>query len=305
MARVDFPKGKGNLKPAYEPILLCRKPGPKVLPLGIDACRVPCEGGSPSAARRESNRKQGPKCAHQGEYHRNGRESLVDRTSFEAKSAVDPSHALGRWPANVIIDDSAEVMAAFAVAGERKSGRLTAAQQINGGFKGTKNCYGTANHGGEGEYEANSGSAARFFYAAKASRKERNAGLEGMAESSQPDAHNLSSNACERCGLRIKANGSGNKCECGAARVTVQFPPSRNGHPCVKPLALMEYLVRLVTPPGGTVLDPFLGSGTTGVACVKYSFGFIGVEREAEYMEIARRRIAAARDELPLLAKEG
>ena len=68
----------------------------------------------------------------------------------------------------------------------------------------------------------------------------------------------------------------------------------RNVHPTVKPIALMEWLVRLVTPPGGTVLDPFLGSGTTGCAAVRLGFDFIGIEREAEYVALAERRIRLA-----------
>lgn len=63
-----------------------------------------------------------------------------------------------------------------------------------------------------------------------------------------------------------------------------------NSHPCVKPQKLMEYLVRLITPPGGTVLDPFMGSGSTGVACKKLGFEFIGIEMNEEYVEIAKKR---------------
>jgi site-specific DNA-methyltransferase (adenine-specific) len=70
--------------------------------------------------------------------------------------------------------------------------------------------------------------------------------------------------------------------------------PQRNHHPTVKPTALMRYLCRLVTPPGGIVLDPFTGSGSTGKAAVSEGFDFVGIEREAEYVEIARARIAAA-----------
>ena len=77
--------------------------------------------------------------------------------------------------------------------------------------------------------------------------------------------------------------------------------PSRNHHPTVKPTALMRYLCRLVTPPGGVVLDPFTGSGSTGKAAVLEGFGFVGIEREAEYVEIARARIAAAAGQRSLL----
>jgi site-specific DNA-methyltransferase (adenine-specific) len=98
-----------------------------------------------------------------------------------------------------------------------------------------------------------SGSAARFFYCAKCSKKDRNAGL-GDSE-----------------------NG-----------------PQTNGHPTVKPTDLMRYLCRLVTPPGGTVLDPFMGSGSTGKAAMKEGFNFIGIEMDEAYVEIAKLRIAHA-----------
>ena len=83
-----------------------------------------------------------------------------------------------------------------------------------------------------------------------------------------------------------QTNGSGN--------VMGKSEPMQNHHPTVKPLALMRYLVRLVTPPNGTVLDPFLGSGTTAIAAIQEGFDWIGIEREAEYCDIARARIAAA-----------
>jgi site-specific DNA-methyltransferase (adenine-specific) len=98
-------------------------------------------------------------------------------------------------------------------------------------------------HDGSEEPSSLLGSAARFFYCAKASKADRSAD---------------------------------------------------NRHPTVKPTALMRYLCRLVTPPGGVVLDPFTGSGSTGKAAVSEGFDFVGIEREAEYVEIARARIAAA-----------
>jgi len=75
----------------------------------------------------------------------------------------------------------------------------------------------------------------------------------------------------------------------------------RNYHPTVKPTALMRYLCRLITPPGGVVLDPFMGSGSTGKAAALEGFGFIGIEKEAEYMAIAERRIEHARMQPALL----
>jgi DNA modification methylase len=76
----------------------------------------------------------------------------------------------------------------------------------------------------------------------------------------------------------------------------------RSSHPTVKPIALMRHLVRLVTPPGGVVLDPFTGSGSTGCACVREGFNFVGVEREPEYVTIARARIAHAQPALEGIA---
>jgi site-specific DNA-methyltransferase (adenine-specific) len=79
-------------------------------------------------------------------------------------------------------------------------------------------------------------------------------------------------------------------------------PVNRNHHPTVKPTALMRWLVRLVTPPGGVVLDPFMGSGSTGKACAKEGFRFVGIELDAEYFDIACRRIEDAMTGGPLLA---
>ena len=110
----------------------------------------------------------------------------------------------------------------------------------------------------------------RFFYCAKADRSERNIGLHGMPERTpHPDEPN---------GRAWDIPGS-------------HSTPRTNHHPTVKPIDLMQWLVRLVTPPGGTVLDPFMGSGTTGIAASREGFHFIGVELNPEYVEIAKRRI--------------
>ena len=115
--------------------------------------------------------------------------------------------------------------------------------------------------------------AQRFFYCAKASRSERNAGLEGMEETATHSAYG------DYAGTEEHATNIGK--------------PRANHHPTVKPIELMRYLVRLTkTPTGGVVLDPFMGSGTTGIACVLEGREFIGIEREAEYIEIAEKRIA-------------
>jgi len=130
-----------------------------------------------------------------------------------------------------------------------------------------------------------------FLYTSKASTAEREDGLEDFEPASQP--HNLSSNACANCGLRIKANGSGIKCECGDKRETMQLA-RRNTHPTVKPLSVMAWLLKLVTPPGGIVVDPFAGSGTTLVAAASLGIRAVGIELDPSHVAIARARLANA-----------
>jgi DNA modification methylase len=221
------------LKPAWEPICVARKPligtvAANVLEhgtgaLNIDACRVASAAGDEPMTW-GGNVAMGFANNSTGQYGGKGAE----------KASVNTA---GRWPANVIHDGSDEVLAAFAAFGESKSGVA--------GKRGGKNGY----EGGWGEYGeqwggyADSGTPARFFYSAKAS----------------------------------KADRAGSK------------------HPTVKPLNLMRYLCKLVTPPGGTVLDPFAGSGTTLQAAIEEGFCAIGIEREAEYHADILRRLELAR----------
>jgi DNA modification methylase len=127
-------------------------------------------------------------------------------------------------------------------------------------------------HDGSEEPCALLGDAARFFYCAKASKRDRDEGLDEFAE-------------------RPRRAYSGPVTSDPRMDHEQRRLPSRNHHPTVKPTDLMRYLCRLVTPPGGVVLDPFMGSGSTGKAAVLEGFRFIGIEREAEYLEIARGRI--------------
>ncbi len=111
----------------------------------------------------------------------------------------------------------------------------------------------------------------RFFYCAKASKKERNIGLDDVEPTTVDDGRNK---PIDNPFLRGKT-------------------PRQNTHPTVKPVKLMEYLITLITPPNGVVLDPFFGSGTTGIAAVNLGFNYIGIELDEQYVEIARRRINA------------
>jgi len=119
--------------------------------------------------------------------------------------------------------------------------------------------------------EQSGASNSRFFYCAKVSSSERNAGLEGMPKGPAPAS------------ARSKP---------AEGRDNALGEPRANHHPTVKPIKLMRYLCKLVTPPNGVVLDPFMGSGSTGVAAIQEGFQFVGIEREAEYVEIAAKRLA-------------
>ena len=128
---------------------------------------------------------------------------------------------------------------------------------------------------------------ARYFYCAKTSKKDRNEGLDDFeAKSIGPKGHGLN-RVCATCGtLQMKG------CNCPDA--TYINPTRANHHPTVKPTDLMRYLVRMVTPPNGVVLDPFMGSGSTGKAAILEGFNFIGVEQNPDYIAIAEARIEAA-----------
>jgi len=185
-------------------------------------------------------------------------------------SRVGTIDALGRWPANVIHDGSDEVLAGFpdkAGAGGKASGPT-----LTGGS--TSNSRGKFNGVEDSPFYGDSGSAARFFYCAKASKSERNAGLEGLPE--KPGGSNAKGYTQD------VANGLDRN------------RPVANFHPTVKPIALMRYLVKLVTPPNGTVLDPFLGSGTTAVAAILEGFNWMGCEMTEDYWPIIEARVAWA-----------
>jgi site-specific DNA-methyltransferase (adenine-specific) len=190
----------------------------------------------------------------------------------------------GRWPANLIHDGSDEVLAGFPETATWSGVRTKPALgQIFSGH-GNK----PTGHTGR---EADSGSAARFFYCPKASKADREAGCDELEERAAIGVMKANG-LCRKCG-RQRVNTSG-ECQCTEPDFGPIARQRTNPHPTVKPTALMQYLCRLVTPPGGTVLDPFTGSGSTGKAAMLEGFNFIGFEREAEYVEIARRRIAEA-----------
>ena len=160
----------------------------------------------------------------------------------------------GRFPANLIHSGEPCVLELFP---ETKSGARKAGQ----GGNGNNGTIAFRNKSNKNDFLADKGSSARFFYCPKPSPRERNAGLEG---------------------LEVKRQGL-----CGENN----NPVHKNHHPTVKSIALMEYLVKLITRDGQTVLDPFMGSGTTGLAAKNLNRNFIGIEMDKGYFEIARERI--------------
>lgn len=253
------------LKPAHEPIVLARKPlseksvAANVLRWGTGALNI-------DASRVESTDGYTENAVTQGGDH------FSIGSAEKTRGTTFVPHKTGRFPANFMHDGSPEVLAEFP---DTKSGKLTAENQRNGGFAGTVSCYGTAERGGSNHYEADSGSAARFFYSSKASKADREEGCKGLPMLVADTAHKIGRDQLDdprRAG-------------------TV---PRLNSHPTVKPTALMRYLVRLITPPGGTVLDPFTGSGSTGKAALLEGFSFIGCEMTPEYVPIAEARLAHA-----------
>jgi site-specific DNA-methyltransferase (adenine-specific) len=287
------------LKPAHELIVLARKPltEPNVAAnvlwhctgaINVDACRIRSgEGGNrgreaaadrryaeqgstdfadlPSPRGGSANGRwpanvvlsHAPECTEVGKRTVHSSEGVIKRAS--ARRGHRPNHIYGAeshtedmpmigygtetipaWECSPdcpvrILDEQSGTMSTTRRRRERSEGALVA---------GT--VWGTDNHRSTG-YPGDTGSASRFFYCAKASRKERSLGLHG-----------------------------------------------RNPHPTVKPIAVMEWLIRLITPPGGVVLDPFLGTGTTAIAAQRCGVGWVGIEREHEYVALAQKRIKTA-----------
>jgi DNA modification methylase len=137
----------------------------------------------------------------------------------------------------------------------------------------------------DNEYE-DTGGASRFFYVPKVGKKERNLGLDNFEDKEKDRGNALK---CGTCGLWI-LRASGESCKCGDDRVEVKGT-TKNNHPTVKPINLLTYLCRLITPKGGVILDPYMGSGSTGIATLLEGFQFIGMEMDEDYFKIAETRI--------------
>lgn len=316
-----FPKGKSCLKPAWEPVLLCRRPGRGVLPLGIEECRIGVE----------TTKTNGWKC---------GGEQIYGNGQGIAQEGYQGDSRTGRWPANLVLShhedcrcvgvkrvrgitggtgnhdgnvygkrtnqgqpvkdytdaDGMEVVEewvcvegcpvkAFGVYGESKSSDRV--RNNSGGFG--SNFMDDNWHPPEGittNGHSDAGTPARFFYTAKASRSERWFYCRDCLSAYPPDQRDQ-----HRHDHR-KPDGSEDWSHLTA-------------HPTQKSLALMEWLVRLISKPGDVVLDPFAGSFSTAIACIRSGRRFIGIEQDPEYFTIGLSRIRAEYERSPLYATSG
>jgi site-specific DNA-methyltransferase (adenine-specific) len=266
------------LKPSFEPIIVARKPligtvVENVLQHGtggmnIDASRIGSGTG-------ETKQTSYPNIT--GDNYNQGNEEYPNRIVVDVKDQ-------GRWPANTVFSHTEDcVQTGFTEEtyvinkteewtgfGQKERPDYESSEQTI-----STPIYECVDGCSAKELENQVPGASRFFYVSKVGKKERNEGLGDL-----PD-HDWRND--------------------GAAipqRENRPFIPSKNHHPTVKPIALMTYLVRLVTPPNGTVLDPFTGSGSTGVACIKEGFNFIGIELTPEYIPIIEARLAYAENQM-------
>jgi DNA modification methylase len=267
-------KTKGNteyegwgtaLKPACEPIVVARKPlseknvALNVLKWGTGGINIDeCRIGTEEI------------------FVNGGRNSIAagDERTGKALGRYGPNEPLntthiGRFPANIILDEEAAKML-DEQSGE-SGGKFSRQSRKRKWFmlSGSENNIQEAN---APDNYGDKGGASRFFYCAKASKSERNLGCEEFEE-------------IKGGSYQFRQDGS----------LDGKIPIKKNNHPTVKPIKLMEYLIRLVTPKGGIVLDPFLGSGTTALACIKQGMNYIGIEQDEDYCKIAEARIKGMR----------
>ena len=237
------------LKPAVEPIVVARKPLQGTVAdnvtawgvggINVDGCRVSHNETSKMKTR-----------------------TAKDNFFSGKKSITKPELHVGRWPANIILDEEAAQTLDEQSGWSKSSANVRHNAGVPSVAKGKE-------YPRIGIGHSDSGGASRFFYVAKASKAEREAGLEGMEVVKKPNGNKWTDQ------------------DYRTGKITTRI----NHHPTVKPIALMRYLVRMVTPRGGVVLDPFMGSGTTGCAAMLEGMRFIGIDTTPEYVDIAERRI--------------
>ena len=290
-----FPKSHnvGNgwgtaLKPAHEPMVLARKPlseksvAQNVDKFGtgainIDACRIEGEVKHPDTMPDFRDQGEQSKVAIGVDKLSFGQTSNAKRKQLSDSDLLD--NQTGRWPSNVMHDGSEQIQEIFPETSSTEVSRERTHKGIwtAGELADTEQfmpAYG------------DQGNASRYFYCAKTSKDERNSGLHGFET--------------KMMGMSGGAQSVGEGYDKGQDIGLNKVIARKNTHPTVKPVELMRYLVRLVTPKGGLVLDPFMGSGSTGMGAREEDFKFVGIEKEEEYYEIAKARIKNVKPQLKL-----
>jgi DNA modification methylase len=268
------------LKPAFEPIVVARKPlvgtvAANVLLWGVGGLNI--DGSRIGTEQRDVTVTE------------KGFGSNFMDDGWQPSGNSYEKSVTGRWPANIILD-------------EHTAGLLDEQSGVSTSQGGNRRVDRSPFATGENEFEpvkafGDTGGASRFFYVAKASKKDRNEGLEDLEGKEIGAKGNGLGRTCATCAASVLDG-----CEC--ADRTFVNPTRQNFHPTVKPTALMEYLVKLVTPPGGTVLDPFTGSGSTGKAALLNGFKFIGIELTEDYLPIIEGRLKHAAETYAAKATE-
>jgi site-specific DNA-methyltransferase (adenine-specific) len=256
------------LKPANEPICLARKPlSEKTIVdnvikwgtggINVDGCRIEIDG--------VDDRSAGIRTANFG--------SMDYQSGGNGTEPYEPNEG-GRFPANILFDEEAAQVLdeQSGVSKSSKSNKVydnelydDISVNVGGGQRNPESTY------------ADKGGASRFFYVAKVGKKERNLGLDNFEDKvSQLNSGGIGRKISVE--KRLEENGE-------------NAPTMKNTHPTLKPINLMNYLCRLITPPGGIVLDPFMGSGSTGISACLEGFRFVGMELDEDYFKIAEARV--------------
>jgi site-specific DNA-methyltransferase (adenine-specific) len=252
------------LKPAHEPIVMARKPlseksiAENVLKHGTGGINI--DGSRIDNITEKEKNWSKQKNNNDADLQFGG----IGKEGYETEM-FNPS---GRFPANIIFDEEAgQLLDEQSGVSKSKSGGKSTGRNFGGQTTKDRDRTGHDDKGG----------ASRFFYCPKAAKKDRNEGLDNFEDKKSRKW---------RDDKGMKYTGSGN----------LRNEVSKNHHPTVKPTDLMRYLINLITPPNGTILDPFMGSGSTGKAAVRCGLNFIGIEKEQEYMDIAKARIEHERN---------
>ena len=251
------------LKPAFEPIVVARKPiegtvANNVLKWGTGGLNI--DGNRVGYASDYDKKHQEDIRKGSGTFFGGNGESKSEQVSMQ-----------GRWPANIILDPyTAELLDDQSGQTASKAGGRSTGRNFGQDFEDA------SQKDRERTGHTDSGGASRFFYVAKASKRDRNEGLDELEATRVWDT----SRKPENIGSNTPQNRS--------------TEARKNFHPTVKPTTLMEYLIKLITPPGGVVLDPFTGSGSTGKAAILQGFDFIGIEMTEEYLPLIEGRLKHA-----------